>query len=43
MAEDPNILIIEDGDRALIEVANVLKQTFREFDIIARIGRNSTL
>jgi len=27
-----------DGDRALIELANVLKQTFRESDIIARIG-----
>ena len=27
-----------DGDRALIEVANLLKQTFRESDIIARIG-----
>ncbi|MCK4411275.1 response regulator, partial [Candidatus Bipolaricaulota bacterium] len=27
-----------DGDRTLIEVANVLKQTFRESDIIARIG-----
>jgi len=27
-----------DGDRALIEVADVLKQTFRESDIIARIG-----
>ncbi|MCK4963968.1 MAG: diguanylate cyclase [Dehalococcoidia bacterium] len=27
-----------DGDRTLIEVANLLKQTFRESDIIARIG-----
>ena len=27
-----------DGDRALIEFANVLKHTFRESDIIARIG-----
>jgi diguanylate cyclase (GGDEF)-like protein/PAS domain S-box-containing protein len=26
------------GDRALIETANVLKETFRESDIIARIG-----
>jgi diguanylate cyclase (GGDEF)-like protein/PAS domain S-box-containing protein len=27
-----------EGDRALIESANVLKETFRESDIIARIG-----
>ena len=27
-----------EGDRALIEVADVLKETFRESDIIARIG-----
>ena len=27
-----------EGDRALIEVANVLRKTFRESDIIARIG-----
>ncbi len=27
-----------EGDMALIEVANVLKETFRESDIIARIG-----
>jgi len=27
-----------EGDRALIEIANVLKETFRESDIIARIG-----
>ena len=28
----------EEGDRALIEAANILKETFRESDIIARIG-----
>ena len=27
-----------EGDRALIEIANVLKETFRESDIIARLG-----
>jgi diguanylate cyclase (GGDEF)-like protein len=27
-----------EGDRALIEIANVLKETFRESDIMARIG-----
>ena len=27
-----------EGDRALIEVANILRETFRESDIIARIG-----
>jgi diguanylate cyclase (GGDEF)-like protein len=27
-----------EGDRALIEVADVLRETFRESDIIARIG-----
>lgn len=27
-----------EGDRALIKVANILKETFRESDIIARIG-----
>jgi diguanylate cyclase (GGDEF)-like protein len=27
-----------EGDRALIELANILKKTFRESDIIARIG-----
>ncbi|MBU2026506.1 MAG: diguanylate cyclase [Proteobacteria bacterium] len=28
----------EEGDRALIDAANVLRQTFRESDIIARLG-----
>jgi diguanylate cyclase (GGDEF)-like protein/PAS domain S-box-containing protein len=28
----------EEGDRALIDTANVLRQTFRESDIIARLG-----
>ena len=28
----------QEGDRALIKIANVLKETFRESDIIARIG-----
>jgi diguanylate cyclase (GGDEF)-like protein len=28
----------EEGDRALVSAANVLKQTFRESDIMARIG-----
>jgi len=28
----------EEGDRALIDMANVLRQTFRESDIIARLG-----
>lgn len=28
----------EEGDRALIETANILRETFRETDIIARIG-----
>lgn len=28
----------EEGDRALIDTANVLKRTFRESDIIARLG-----
>jgi diguanylate cyclase (GGDEF)-like protein len=28
----------EEGDRALVSAANVLKQTFRESDILARIG-----
>jgi diguanylate cyclase (GGDEF)-like protein/PAS domain S-box-containing protein len=28
----------EEGDRALIETADVLRQTFRESDILARIG-----
>jgi diguanylate cyclase (GGDEF)-like protein/PAS domain S-box-containing protein len=27
-----------EGDRALIEIANVLRETFRESDIIARLG-----
>lgn len=28
----------EEGDKAIIEVANMLKSTFRESDVIARIG-----
>jgi diguanylate cyclase (GGDEF)-like protein len=28
----------EEGDKALIETANVLRQTFRKSDIIARLG-----
>ena len=28
----------EEGDRALVSAANVLKQTFRESDIMARMG-----
>jgi diguanylate cyclase (GGDEF)-like protein len=28
----------EEGDRALIDAANILRQTFRESDILARIG-----
>jgi diguanylate cyclase (GGDEF)-like protein len=28
----------EEGDRALIDAANVLRQTFRESDVIARLG-----
>jgi diguanylate cyclase (GGDEF)-like protein/PAS domain S-box-containing protein len=28
----------EEGDRALIDTANVLRQTFRESDVIARLG-----
>ena len=28
----------EEGDKAIIEVANMLKNTFRESDVIARIG-----
>lgn len=27
-----------EGDQALIELANILKKTFRESDMIARIG-----
>ena len=32
-----------EGDRALIETANVLRETFRESDIIARIGGDEFL
>lgn len=28
----------DEGDRAIIETANILKETFRESDVIARIG-----
>jgi len=28
----------QEGDKALIEIANILKETFRESDIIARLG-----
>jgi len=28
----------EEGDKALVDTANVLRQTFRESDIIARLG-----
>jgi len=38
MKEINDTLGHEEGDRALIDTANILRQTFRKSDIIARIG-----
>jgi len=39
LKEINNILGHQKGDCALIDIANILKETFRGSDIIARLGR----